>query len=292
MTDIMDKLILEDGFRMSEGDGMKFYSCMYQEIPDAKLPSGKRLVKIADNATMLGGTQKLAQLLCGFDNTYSGITPIVTVDSQIANLATTTPKVDGKSKVFGVLFGLDGSAGTVATVYPVQRSSSGFDVAKLIPVRRVYKNDEDIDLIKAKYGLRAKVDVSGEEYFDWYLKRPTDITMKSMTKSGMIFTAGNPPINYNGNEDVVTVVSFTIDVAQEDFGEYFQIAEGDIAKRRFNSVMICYGTEVTATMKDTDNVDHTMVDYRNIIVTNKYNILPRALDKYNTGRYVINCYFR
>lgn len=116
--------------------------------------------------------------------------------------------------------------------------------------------------------------------------------MKSMTKSGMIFSTGNPPANYIGNEDVVTVVSFTIDIAQEDFGEYFQIAEGDIAKRRFNSVMICHGTEVTATMKDTSNVDHTMVDYRNIVVTNKYNILPRALDKYNTGRYVINCYFR
>lgn len=288
----MDKAIFEDGFNISNDGGFKFYSCMYQEVPDASLPSGLRLVKVAQNTTMLGGTQKLAQLISGFDDSYSGITPITTMDSLMLHRPTQTPIAGAKSKIFGVMFGLDGAAGTVATVYPVQRNTKGFDMNKLIPLRRVHENDEMIGTLKTGYSVRNGLVLPDGQYYDWYLKRPTNITLKSMTKSGGIFDVSNPPNNYSGNEDVVTVLSITVDIGTEDFGEYFQLVEGDISRRRFNSVMICHGTEVTSSITDKEGTVHTMLDFKDIIVTNKYNILPRSLDKYNTGKYIINCYFR
>jgi hypothetical protein len=190
------------------------------------------------------------------------------------------------------MFGLDGAAGTVATVYAVQRNTKGFDMNKLIPLRRVHENDEIIGTLKNDYSVRNGITQPDGQYYDWYLKRPSNITLKSMTKSGGIFDASNLPNNYSGNEDVVTVLSITVDIGTEDFGEYFQLVEGDISRRRFNSVMICHGTEMTSTMIDKEGTTHTMLDFKDIIVTNKYNILPRSLDKYNTGKYIINCYFR
>ena len=287
----MENFIIEDINELD--DAATYKSVMYEEIAG---PNGKPLFKrIKPNTTTLGGSDILAGLFCG---EYPGATPtntnvtptlFTTVDSGLtaARGLAFPPSIDANSRsVIGVIFGLDGSVGAT-DILPVQRHTKNFDALQLIPMRRLLKADDNPMSLSATYNIRGQTNET-TPYIEYFMKAPSYIGRYNMTKSGIVFNNLNPDTQ-NIIEDVVSVVTMTVDITATDMAEYFAdtVGGGDLNLRRFNSAMIVYGDKVTAT----DGVV-TYTDYRNIKVTNRFNLPSRALGKYGTGKYIFNIYFK
>ena len=283
-----DELVLHDIVALDDSESYK--SVMYEEIAG---PDGNPLFKkVAGNTTTLSGTDILGDLFIGM---YPGASA-----TEVARTSTAFSKMDvdlqnsrgvvfpasndaGVHQVIGVVFGLDGSIGAT-DILPVERHKDNYDVSKLIPIRKIPIANDDAVANAPTYKIRGVA--GGGSYAEYYLKVPTTVEKRNMTKSGMVLTSN--PNGMTINEDVVTVVTITVNIAAIDMAEYFALNDdGDVNLRRFNSAMIVYGDRVT-----TSASGMAYTDFRNIRVTNRFNLPNRALGKYGTGKYIFNIYFK
>lgn len=261
-------------------DGVSFGSVLYEKI---KLPNGKVLFeKIASNATTIGGTNLLGSFLSGIKSGDPGYVKVKTLDSEPAlNLANVVSR-SGDSKLFGVLFSLDG--GVEGTVYPVKRHKRGWDfsnINNIIPMRMLPAAQDTPETLMLDYEIRSSVD----GYVKYFVKKPKSITLKNMTKTGVDLT--DYPDNVVLDEDVVTVIILNIEVTEDDMVEFFALTESDASLRRFNAISILYGEEVVSAIGTGQYSEH-----RDIIATNRYNMKTQNVEKNDTRDYYIHIYIK
>lgn len=261
-------------------DGVSFGSVLYEKI---KLPNGKTLFeKIGSNATTIGGTNLLGSFLSGVKDGGAGYVKVKTLDSEASlNLANVVSR-SGVSKLFGVLFSLDG--GVEGTVYPVKRHKRGWDfsnVNNIIPMRMLPAEQDDPATIMQNYEIRSSVD----GFVKYFVKKPKSITLKNMTKSGVDLT--DYPDTAVLDEDVVTVVILNIELTEDDMVEFFALTESDASLRRFNAISILYGEEVVSAIGTGQYSEH-----RDIIATNRYNMKTQNVEKNDTRDYYIHIYIK
>ena len=162
---------------------------------------------------------------------------------------------------------------------PVNRSSCGYDKSKVIPMRMI-PLEEDTGALLAKYEMRSIED----GYVKYYVKRPTSITLRNMTVDGNILS-DYPDTSHTGPEDVITMVEMIIDLDIDDMREYFALVEGDVSSRRFSAISLLRGDKGTVSMGG------EYIEHRHNIVTQRVHGKDRNIEKYDTGKYIINVYY-
>ena len=202
-------IVLKDGVELLEKSSseMNIKSTMYEEI---KTPTGKTLFKkVGENASLIGGTNIVANFLAGINN--KNLIKIKTLDSdEYLNLSSTVES-SGLKELFGLLFMTDGAV--EGTVYPVKRNSKGRDFStpnNVIPMRMMPEAEDDVINIMKKYELRS----INDGYVKYFVKKPESISVLHLTKSGVALT--DYPDAQTIDEDIVTVMIIKVEISEDD----------------------------------------------------------------------------
>lgn len=270
-----EELLCKEVLRLKEDTNFK--SSIYEGI---KTHTGETLFRhIADNASLIGGTNLIACKLMGMTPGANGNIKVAKLDNDTHLKLSTIVTSDNIEELFGILFMLDG--GVEGTVFPVNRTSKGFDFTNpnnIIPMRMMPSTEEDIPTLMAKYELR-----SVNDYIKYYVKRPSSIELVNITKTGVALT-DYPNIQ---TEDVVTAIILKVSIDETDMAEYFAVVEGDSSLRRFNAVSILHGERVNISIEGQSYKEH-----RNITCTNRYNMKTQNLETHDTRDYYIHIYIK
>lgn len=268
---------MSEYFKVEEGTNFK--SSIYQAV---KNHNGETIFKhIADNASLIGGTNLLACKMLGLTPGDNGNLKVRKFDEDTYLKLSTVVSSDNIEEIFGVIFMLDG--GVEGAVFPVDRSSKGFDFTtnpnNVIPLRMLPVEEDNPDELLSKYEIR-----SVNDYIKYYVKKPESVQIVNISKTGV-----NVPNYPDGStqEDLVTAIIMKISLTEDDMSEYFSIVEGDAALRRFNALSILHGERVNISINSKSYKEH-----RNITCTNRYNMKNQNLETHDTRDYYVHIYIK
>ena len=219
---------------------------------------------IGSNVTTIMGTQNIVL------NNHVGLSKISNVTyfekEPGLNVETGVTYTSDTWKIYGFMLGIDGGSGK--TSYPVLRHKKGYSGLNVVPAFKVVKVGEDKPEDNLKiYGLRH-VDTANNDVY-YYIKRSVP-KLRQMTVTGHDLPSS--PDTYSGTEDVISQVTYDLEITAEELFQWFGIQSGSIENTRFNSLMLVMGRPANITIGG-----KVIPTYRDIFVSNKLNLTDREL---------------
>lgn len=223
---------------------------------------------IGSNVTTIMGTQNIVL------NTHVGLSKISNVTyfekEPGLNVELGVTYTSPTWQIYGFMLGIDGGAGK--TSYPVLRHKKGYNSLLTVPAFKVVKIGEDVPEDNLKiYGLRHVDTVNSDVYY--YIKRAVP-KLRQMTVTGHDLPPS--PDTYSGTEDVISQVTYDLEITADELFQWFGIQTGSIDNTRFNSLMLVMGRPATIVING-----KTIPTYRDIFVSNKLNLTDRELRQTN-----------
>ena len=267
LNEVKDKRILRQLMkRLAKSEEKMVATMVYQAF---KKKDGTEYFKpVGSNVTTIMGTQNIVL------NNHVGLSKISNVTyfekEPGMNVETGVTYTSDVFKIYGFMLGIDGGSGK--TSYPVFRHKKGYTNLNSIPAFKVVKIGEDVPEDNLKiYGLRHVNTINNDVYY--YIKRAVP-KLRQMTVTGHDLPA--TPDQYTGTEDVISQVTYDLEITSEELFQWFGIQTGSIENTRFNSLMLVMGRPATITING-----KTINTYRDIFVSNKLNLSDRELRQTN-----------